>query len=124
MEIFIIFHLLLSARVVRFLLAQHLSIFHLLKMTKAKQYAQFVLYANYVDHEVMNETVEEKIGYTGLLGKVSSIPSYRGNRFNNLLAGAVGVISHFDDIQTFINDHVENPNAKSEVSYMTCKTIV
>jgi hypothetical protein len=32
-------------------------------MTKAKQYAQFVLYANYVDHEVMNETVEEKIGY-------------------------------------------------------------
>jgi hypothetical protein len=32
-------------------------------MTKAKQYAQFVLYANYVDHEVMHETVEEKIGY-------------------------------------------------------------
>ena len=32
-------------------------------MTKAKQYVQFVLYANYVDHEVMNETVEETIGY-------------------------------------------------------------
>jgi hypothetical protein len=34
------------------------------------------------------------------------------------------VISHIDDIQTFFNDYVENPNAKSEVSYMTCKTIV
>jgi hypothetical protein len=33
------------------------------KMTKAKQYVQFVLYANYLDHKVMNETVEEKIGY-------------------------------------------------------------
>ena len=93
-------------------------------MTKAKQYAQFVLYANYVDHEAMNETVEEKIGYTGLLGKVSSIPSYRGIRFNNLLAGAVGMISHFDDIKTFVNDYVENPNAKSEVFYMTCTAIV
>jgi hypothetical protein len=93
-------------------------------MTKAKQYAQFVLYANYVDHEAMNETVEEKIGYTGLLGKFSSFPSYRGIRFNNLLAGAVGMISHIDDIKTFVNDYVENPNAKSEVFYMTCTAIV
>jgi hypothetical protein len=30
---------------------------------ESEQYAQFVLYANYVDHEVMHETVEEKIGY-------------------------------------------------------------
>ena len=67
---------------------------------------------------------EDWLCNTGLQGKVSSIPSYPGNRFNNLLAGAVGVISHIDDIQTFINDYVENPNAKSEVSYMTCKTIV
>ena len=50
--------------------------------------------------------------YTGLLEKVSNIPSYRGNIFNNLCAGAVGVISHIDNIKTFINDYVENPNAK------------
>jgi hypothetical protein len=28
------------------------------------------------------------------------------------LAGAVGVISHIDDIQTFIKEYVENLNAK------------
>ena len=67
---------------------------------------------------------EDWLCYSGLLGNVSSIPSYRGIRFNNLLAGAVGMISHIDDIQTFINDYVEYPNAKSEVFYMTCKTIV
>ena len=32
-------------------------------MTKAKQYAQFALYANFVDHDMMKETVEETIGY-------------------------------------------------------------
>jgi len=32
-------------------------------MTKAKQYAQFALNANYLDHEMMKETVEEKIDY-------------------------------------------------------------
>jgi hypothetical protein len=31
------------------------------------------------------------------------------------------VISHSDDIQSFINDYVENSNAKAEVFYMTCK---
>jgi len=55
---------------------------------------------------------EDWLCYTGLLGKVSSIPLYRGNRFNNLFADAVGMISHIDDIKTFINDYVENPNAK------------
>ena len=55
---------------------------------------------------------EDWLCYTGLLRKVSSIPLYRGNRFNNLFADAVGMISHIDDIKTFINDYVENPNAK------------
>jgi hypothetical protein len=67
---------------------------------------------------------EDSLCYTGLLGKFSSIPSYRGIRFNNLLAGAVGMISHIDDIKTFVNDYVEKPNAKSEVFYMTCTAIV
>jgi hypothetical protein len=59
-------HLLLSARVV---LSFHASVISTLKQFSPAQNDEseavrtIVLYANYVDHEVMNETVEEKIGY-------------------------------------------------------------
>jgi hypothetical protein len=49
---------------------------------------------------------------TKLTDKTSKIISYRANRFNNLFSGAETVIDHRDDILSFVNDYVNQPNEK------------
>ena len=61
-----------------------------------------------------------------LTDKTSKIISYRANRFNNLFSGAETVIDHRDDILSFVNDYVNQPNEKlkSVVTDLQCEYII
>ena len=66
------------------------------------------------------------MAYLKLTDKTSKIISYRANRFNNLFSGAETVIDHRDDILSFVNDYVNQPNEKlkSVVSDLQCEYII
>jgi hypothetical protein len=59
-----------------------------------------------------NRRREDWLAYMKLTDKTSKIFSYRANCFNNLFFGAEAVIEHRDDILSFGNDYVNQPNEK------------
>ena len=69
---------------------------------------------------------EDWLAYMKLTDKTSKIISYRANCFNNLFSGAETVIDHRDDILSFVNDYVNQPNEKlkSVVSDLQCEYII
>ena len=69
---------------------------------------------------------EDRLAYMKLTNKTSKIISYRANRFNNLFSEAEAVIEHRDDILSFVNDFVNQPNEKlkSVVSNLQCEYII
>ena len=70
----------------------------------------------------LNGRREDWLAYMKLTYKTSKIISYRANRFNYLFSGAKTVIDHKDDILSFVNDYVHQPNEKpkSVVSDLQC----